>query len=118
MNFDVYGNIIRTPVNLFDKEDCEDHPSSQTRVDYFRSGGDEDHGDNKENLIPYTRERIFTPSKPTKISAFLPRSPFLDITPPGTNKRSDKGSSGNKGMYTKNLFISPENSNSQVKQFR
>ena len=120
MNFDIYGNVITTPVNVFDKEDPEDHPSSQTRVDYLRSREDEDFGENKENLIPYTRERIFTPNKPTAISAFLPRSPFLDITPPPENKRSDKGSSINKNLFNKNLFISPDpfHSNSNVKQFR
>lgn len=99
----------------------DDHAQSYTRADAYRSKDDEEYGENKENVIPYFKERIFTPMKHNTGSKFLHRSPFLDITPPAT-KRKEKGSSGRNFGYQKESGhqISPELSTSSflLKQFR
>jgi len=119
-SFDIFGNLIRTPIAPLDKEDLEDHPTHHTRGDYLRSREDEDHQDNKENLIPYTKERIFTPMKHKTANKLTTRSPFLDITPPAAKKKGEKGSSGRKGVIPNELHVSPEHGspNGKITQFR
>lgn len=107
-------------MNCFDKEDFEDPCSAQTRVDLLRSKEEEDNGDNKENVAPHAREQLFTPNKPRNVSKVLPRSPFLDITPPAAKKKGDKHSSGRRTFGLSDCPSSPKSGlhNSNAKQFR
>lgn len=107
-------------MNCFDKDEFEEQCSGQTRVDLLRSKEDEDNGDNKENVAPHSRDQLFTPNKPRNVSKILPRSPFLDITPPATKKKGDKNSSGRRIFGNSECPSSPNsgNHNSSIKQFR
>lgn len=121
--YDIFGNLVKTPLNPRDKEEYEDPSTLSTGkgLDFPRSKEEEEFDENKENVMPGCKEpQTFTPLKPRKGTKALPRSPFLDITPPASKKTREKNSSGRRGLLPREGPLSPLGgfSNSSLKQFR